>query len=515
MLGLPFSHTLLWLYVLPPGVLAWLVTRPVLEGKRLPELVLPSCGTWASRAPGAGWRRWRRRTRSWSFARVWRRPRPGRDGDGHRRPFGSRGPGAGRPGRAGLASGPRARRCRASWAPRPAGAAPGRARPAAGRGGRRRCRGGGCGRYGAARLAGGPGAAPRRQPGTRPPVTPARGPAGNVAARRRPGTGRAHPPAGTPAQPLPARSPRPDGAGARAAGRRGVTAAGWPPGPQPPAIDRSRRGGRDGQDGATGREFDGRDAAAAARPGGRTGSRRGTGQAAPGRPLARGGRAVGGQQLPHSNVKVCLVAGVGASAGAAYARRAAGSSYPQPPRPAGRSAPVARASARGAARPPRRLRRPVPGGRRAPGWAVRDRPSRITRPGRARLRRAFTVRLPVAMSSGPAGASRVPARSRPAGLAQADARSARRSRGAGRRHPGRCGPARRVRSRPAMRLAAVLPQLRGGGSFPAPASRWAPRPPVRPPRRRAHPAAEPPPSSRRRSGSPAARRSRARRASRR
>ena len=40
MAGMPFSHTWVWLYVLPPGVLAWLVTRPVLEGKRLPELVL-------------------------------------------------------------------------------------------------------------------------------------------------------------------------------------------------------------------------------------------------------------------------------------------------------------------------------------------------------------------------------------------------------------------------------------------------------------------------------------------
>jgi TcpE family len=38
--GMPFSHTWVWLYVLPPGVLAWLVTRPVLESKRLPELVL-------------------------------------------------------------------------------------------------------------------------------------------------------------------------------------------------------------------------------------------------------------------------------------------------------------------------------------------------------------------------------------------------------------------------------------------------------------------------------------------
>ncbi len=38
-LGVPFSHSLIWLYVLPPGVATWLVTRPVLESKRLPELI--------------------------------------------------------------------------------------------------------------------------------------------------------------------------------------------------------------------------------------------------------------------------------------------------------------------------------------------------------------------------------------------------------------------------------------------------------------------------------------------
>ncbi|HEX6454721.1 MAG TPA: TcpE family conjugal transfer membrane protein, partial [Trebonia sp.] len=38
-IGLPFNHSLVWLYVLPPGVLTWLTTRPVIEGKRLPELV--------------------------------------------------------------------------------------------------------------------------------------------------------------------------------------------------------------------------------------------------------------------------------------------------------------------------------------------------------------------------------------------------------------------------------------------------------------------------------------------
>ena len=33
LIGVPFSHNLFWLYVLPPGVLTWLVTRPVLENK--------------------------------------------------------------------------------------------------------------------------------------------------------------------------------------------------------------------------------------------------------------------------------------------------------------------------------------------------------------------------------------------------------------------------------------------------------------------------------------------------
>ena len=37
--GMPFNHTLVWLYVLPPGVLTWLTTKPVIEGKRLPELI--------------------------------------------------------------------------------------------------------------------------------------------------------------------------------------------------------------------------------------------------------------------------------------------------------------------------------------------------------------------------------------------------------------------------------------------------------------------------------------------
>ncbi len=57
MARMPFSHSWLWLYVLPPGLLAWLVTRPVLEGKRLPELLLSQARylgeprTWCRMAP--------------------------------------------------------------------------------------------------------------------------------------------------------------------------------------------------------------------------------------------------------------------------------------------------------------------------------------------------------------------------------------------------------------------------------------------------------------------------------
>ena len=56
-LGLPFNHTLFWLYVLPPAVITWLATRPVLESKRLPELIISQVrylgepGTWCRMAP--------------------------------------------------------------------------------------------------------------------------------------------------------------------------------------------------------------------------------------------------------------------------------------------------------------------------------------------------------------------------------------------------------------------------------------------------------------------------------
>jgi len=56
-LGLPFNHSLFWLYVLPPGVITWLATRPVLESKRLPELIISQVrylgepGSWCRMAP--------------------------------------------------------------------------------------------------------------------------------------------------------------------------------------------------------------------------------------------------------------------------------------------------------------------------------------------------------------------------------------------------------------------------------------------------------------------------------
>ena len=55
--GVPFNHNLVWLYVLPPGVLTWLTTRPVIESKRLPELVssqlryVAEPRTWCRMAP--------------------------------------------------------------------------------------------------------------------------------------------------------------------------------------------------------------------------------------------------------------------------------------------------------------------------------------------------------------------------------------------------------------------------------------------------------------------------------
>ena len=76
-IGLPFNHNLVWLYVLPPGVLTWLTTRPVIENKRLPELVgsqlryLSEPRTWCRMAPFA------EKDDVFVSVRVWHRHPPG------------------------------------------------------------------------------------------------------------------------------------------------------------------------------------------------------------------------------------------------------------------------------------------------------------------------------------------------------------------------------------------------------------------------------------------------------
>ena len=74
--GLPFNHNLVWLYILPPGVLTWLTTRPVIESKRLPELVgsqlryLSEPRTWCRMAPCS------EKDEISVSVRVWRRSPP-------------------------------------------------------------------------------------------------------------------------------------------------------------------------------------------------------------------------------------------------------------------------------------------------------------------------------------------------------------------------------------------------------------------------------------------------------
>src|SRR5215472_13827941 len=71
--GLPFNHNLFWLYVLPPGLLTWLATRPVLESKRLPELILSQARylgeprTWCRMKPLA------ENDEILVFGQIWRR----------------------------------------------------------------------------------------------------------------------------------------------------------------------------------------------------------------------------------------------------------------------------------------------------------------------------------------------------------------------------------------------------------------------------------------------------------
>ena len=86
--GLPFSHTLFWVYVLPPGVLTWLATRPVLESKRLPELIISQVryigepSAWCRMTPHVEkdemlvtGRVWRRSLPQPAWNRPWSRPR--------------------------------------------------------------------------------------------------------------------------------------------------------------------------------------------------------------------------------------------------------------------------------------------------------------------------------------------------------------------------------------------------------------------------------------------------------
>jgi hypothetical protein len=77
-IGLPFNHSLVWLYVLPPGVLTWLCTRPVIENKKLPELVgsqlryLSEPRSWCRMVPSS------EKDEIQISVRVWRRypPKP-------------------------------------------------------------------------------------------------------------------------------------------------------------------------------------------------------------------------------------------------------------------------------------------------------------------------------------------------------------------------------------------------------------------------------------------------------
>ena len=142
-LGLPFNHTLFWLYVLPPGVITWLATRPVLESKRLPELVISQVrylgepGTWGRMAPlaekddvvvvGKVWRRDEELRGRLPRPRPWLRPpplpaaRPGPGPAGGSAEAAARKPPLGQPAQATAATsaGPPTRAPSAAPAPRP------------------------------------------------------------------------------------------------------------------------------------------------------------------------------------------------------------------------------------------------------------------------------------------------------------------------------------------------------------------------------------------------------------
>ncbi|MGK5553930.1 conjugal transfer protein, partial [Actinomadura kijaniata] len=74
--GIPFATPWHVLYIVPPGVLTWLATRPVIEGKRLTELLLSQYRylaeprTWCRLTPI------REPREVVVVARVWRRAEP-------------------------------------------------------------------------------------------------------------------------------------------------------------------------------------------------------------------------------------------------------------------------------------------------------------------------------------------------------------------------------------------------------------------------------------------------------
>ena len=239
-LGLPFSHTYFWLYVLPPGVLAWLATRPVLESKRLPELIVSQVRylgeprTWCRLAPLA------EKDEVVVYARVWHqaglRARPAMADEAAPSVSAVPAQAGGRAARPGVAARP--------GAPRTAGAAPGRAKL--------RSAGAAAGAAAAAGTAGTvppawPGTPARRRgaAGTRPPVTPARGPAGNVAPAAAGHRPILHPPAGTAAQPLPGAESLPAAPAPGSVAGGVVTAAGMTAAAA--GVTGAAVGGRDGQ----------------------------------------------------------------------------------------------------------------------------------------------------------------------------------------------------------------------------------------------------------------------------
>src|SRR5258708_7609771 len=171
LIGIPFNHNLFWLYVLPPGVLTWLVTRPVLENKKLPELLVSQVrylgepNVWCRMAPSA------EKDEIVVVGRVWhasRRPVPQAAAE-FRQPVPE----------PVYASGPQA------WAPAPGGqrrqAPPRHRRPPAGGD----CAGSGTGPGRAGRGGWHPAPGPRRRcAGPGPPRRAARASAGGTPSRR-------------------------------------------------------------------------------------------------------------------------------------------------------------------------------------------------------------------------------------------------------------------------------------------------------------------------------------------